>query len=218
MSLDQGIVTLITRRLSTLDDESVLGTRLVGDARRLWRRIDHFIKMGLVTTEVDQAGLELACYALQLPVRQAKGMTAGKLGRTSLRDRCEQAAELMVSLLSDQAEEGLLDNVSKYLLEAPQRMPAVDEARLLADAVNLDDFGIVGLLGQMIQLTLQGQGAAELAEAMQKREEYGYWEARLKESFNFEPIGQIARRRLQQARKVVATLQAELMEEEAEKK
>ncbi len=49
--------------------------------------------------------------------------------------------------------------------------------------MNLEDFGIIGLMDQMIQLTRQGEGVAQLAEGTEKREQYGYWEARSKTAF-----------------------------------
>jgi hypothetical protein len=183
---------------------------LAGDAARLWRRIGRFLQMNLVGPQVDSDALELACYGLQLPLRQARGPTVGKPPRTSLRDRCEQAAELLVSLLGGELEESLLDRAARLLHETPQRSPMLDEARLLADAINLDDFGLIGWVNQTIQLALQGEGAGDLVVAWEKREQYGYWEARLKDGFHFEPIRQIATQRLQQARKVSAMLSAEL--------
>src|SRR5688572_25542653 len=97
-------------------------------------------------------------------MRQTKALPAGRLGRTSLRDRTEQSAELLVSLLGDEIDESLLDRATRLLHETPQRSPMLDEARLLADAVNLDDFGASGLVQQMVHLTRQGEGLAQLIE------------------------------------------------------
>src|SRR5439155_21785901 len=110
-----------------------------------------FRKMGLVPQEIDLDALELACYALQLPTRQARGVMAGRLGRTNLRERCEQAAELLVSLLASDVDEPLLDRTTRILLEIPNRPTPSEEAKLLADAVNLDDFGVTGLMIQSMQ-------------------------------------------------------------------
>jgi hypothetical protein len=206
MGVDSGLLALLTGLLGTLDDQEEIGPRLAADAQRLWRRLQSFLAMGLLTTRVDESSLELACYALQLPI--GKGQNLGKL-----RQRCEQAAELMVGLLSDQMEEHVLDRVSRLLLETPLRKPRLDEARLLADAANLDDFGITGFVVQAAQFGLLGQGVAEISLAWDKREQYGYWEARLKDGFHFEPVGRIARRRLEQARQIISMLNAELTED-----
>lgn len=219
MSLEPALLNLLTRRLTTLDNDSAAGPGLLADAQRLWNRLRRFIPMGLIGVTgqpLDEQALELACYALQLPNRHGRNLPPPRSARPSLRQRCEQAAELLVSLFDDeQADEALLERTAHLLQETPQRSPAMAEARLLADGVNLDDFGVVGLIGQAMQLALAGQGVEELAAAIQRREEYGYWDMRLKESFHFEPIGQIARQRLQEARKVAAMLNAELTEDKA---
>jgi hypothetical protein len=169
--------------------------------------------MNLIGPEADLDALELACYALQLPTRQGRGVTSGRLGRTNLRDRCEQAAELLVSLMGSDIEEPLLDRTTRLLHEVPHRSPVIDEAKLLADALNLEDFGVIGLVLQMVQLALQGEGVTDLHTASEKREEYGYWEARTKDGFHFEPVRAIALKRLATSRKVAKMLADELKED-----
>jgi hypothetical protein len=90
-----------------------------------------------------------------------------------------------------------------------------DEARILADAVNLDDFGVIGLLMQMIQLTRLGDGITQLADGSEKRDQYGYWEARLKDGFHFEPVRKLARKRLEHARQSAKMLLEEMSEDQA---
>jgi hypothetical protein len=214
MSLKPSLQHRLQRVLSTVDDQGLLGPRLTGDALRLWDRIRKFASMNLIGPEIDLDPLELSCYAMQLPTRQGKGVIAGKLGRTSLRERCEQAAELLVSLLGSDVEESLLDRTTRLLHEVPHRSPVIDEARLLADAINLDDFGVTGLIIQTVQLSLQGEGVADLSIAARKRDEYGYWDARLKDGFHFEPVRAMARRRLESAHKVAKMLADELSEDQ----
>jgi hypothetical protein len=213
MSLQANLRTRLEFVLSTVDDEGLRGPRLKADALRLWNRVQRFAAMNLIAPEMDKEGLELACYALQLPPRHGRGIIAGRLGRTNLRERCEQSAELLVSVLGEDVEESLLDRTTRLLHEVPQRSPVLDEARLLADAVNLDDFGITGMIVQTVQLALQGEGVADLAEAAEKREQYGYWQARLKDGFHFEPIRAIATRRLESAVAVAKMLADELRQD-----
>jgi hypothetical protein len=91
----------------------------------------------------------------------------------------------------------------------------LDAARLLADAVNLDDFGVIGVTQQAAQHARHGEGVNKLAYWLDRQEQYGYWDARLKEGFHFEPVRHIARQRLENARKVTAMLRAELEEDGA---
>lgn len=213
MSLQPDLRKRLEKVLSTLDDQGSLGPRLRGDAARLWRRISKWLSINLIGPGAEVDALELACYALQLPPRQGRGVMSGRLGRTNLRERCEQAAELLVSLMASDIEESLLDRTTRLLHEIPQRQPVLDEAKILADAINLEDFGVIGLVLQTVQLALQGEGVGDLAAAMEKREEYGYWEARLKDGFHFEQIRAIAMKRLASARKVAKILADELKED-----
>jgi hypothetical protein len=212
MSLSSNIRRRLEQVLSTLDDDS-LGPRLRQDAVRLWNRAQKFAAMNLIGPDADRQSMELACYALQLPPRQARGVIAGKLGRTNLRDRCEQSAELLVSLIGADVGDALLDSTTRLLHEIPHRTPVIDEARLLADVLNLEDFGLTGLIVQTVQMALQGEGINDLLAAAEKREQYGYWSARLKDGFHFEPIRALARRRLETARQVVKMLADELAQD-----
>jgi hypothetical protein len=214
MTLDSKLKRKLEQALAVVDDHATRGTRLRDDAQRLWKRCQKLVAMKLVGPEVDLDALELACHALQLPLRQ-KATGGGKFGRTNLKDRAEQAAELLVSLFDGEMDEDLLDRAARLLHEMPQRSPVPDEARILADAVNLDDFGLIGLLVQMIQLTRLGDGISQLAEGSEKRDQYGYWEARLKDGFHFEPIRKIARQRLEHARQAAKMLLEEMSEDQA---
>ena len=212
MSLDVKLRQRLEQALTVVEEHPTSGPRLVDDAARLWRRIQRFIGMNLVAEGLDSDALELGCYAIQLPLRRTRTLPTGRPARATLRERAEESAELLLGLTPD-ADEGLLDRTTRLLHEMPHRSPMVDEARLLADAINLDDFGVTGLVVQAIQLARGGEGIVQLADGLQKREQYGYWEARLKDGFHFEPVRQIARRRLDNARHVALLLLTELRED-----
>jgi hypothetical protein len=201
--------------LGIVDDHDTPGPRLLDDASRLWRRVQRLAAMGLADISKDRDAIELACHALQLPMRQTKSLPAGRLGRTSLPDRAEQAAELLVTLLGQEIDERLLDRATRILHELPQRSPMLDEARLLADAVNLQDFGAAGFVSLSIQLARQGGGVDQVATACEKREQYGYWEARLRDGFHYPAVRQIAQRRLARWRQIADLLRDELSEDQA---
>ncbi len=158
MPLDAKLRKRLERALSVVDDHATPGPRLVDDAGRLWRRVQKFLGLGLIPKGADLDALELASFALQLPFRQNKVPAVGKLGRTNLKERAEQAAEMLVGLLGEEADESLLDRATRLLHELPHRSPIIDEAKILADAVNLDDFGVTGLIQQAVQLTRRGMG------------------------------------------------------------
>jgi hypothetical protein len=197
-----------------VDDHGTPGPRLLDDALRLWQRVEKLVAMNLVPAEgLDRDALELACYALQLPSRRTRTLPTGRPQRSTLRERSEESAELLLGVAGNDTDELLLDRSTRLLHEMPHRSPMVDEARLLADAVNLDDFGVLGVALQVVQLARQGEGVNQLAEGCEARELYGYWDARLKDGFHFEAVRQIAQRRLESARQVCAMLSAELRED-----
>jgi hypothetical protein len=212
MPIDGKVIARLKQALATSDDHVAPGPRLVDDATRLYRRIIHFTEMKLVAEGIDLDAVELACYAIELPCRSTRASATARGGRSGIRDRSEEAAELLLGLALD-VDDALLDRTARILHEMPHRQPMLDEARLLADALNLDDFGIIGLLNQAMTSSIAGDGLLQLADGLQKREIYGYWEARLKDGFHFEPVRLLARRRLDNYRHVALLLSTELKED-----
>ena len=215
MPLPLRIRQLVEKALARIDDTDARSARLIDDGQRLWGRAQQLLAMKVVPEVEDTAAMELACFALQLPLRNPRGLPGGKLGRTNLRERTDQAAEMLLTTLGDEVEEELLDRTTQVLHALPQRAPGLDEARVLADAVNLEDFGVTGILQQMIQLSRSGGGVAQIAEGLEKREQYGYWNARLKEGFHFDAVRALAEQRLEHARRVTALLLREMKEDRA---
>jgi hypothetical protein len=214
MPLDLNLQHHVQRMLAPDEDSPARGTRLLDDAKRLWQRLQRFMAMNLIAQDADRDALHLACFALQLPLRHHKAPTAGRLGQISLKERAEQAAELLISSAPEHADEQLLDRATRILRDVPHRSAASPESRLLADAVNLDDFGLIGLVLQAMHLARANASVDQLADGFHKRRQYGYWEARLKDGFHFEPIRQIARQHLQHAQQAVDLLLAELREDQ----
>ncbi len=203
----------LDRALSALDDRGTVGPRLVDDAHRLWRRVQKLLAMSLVPASADVYSLELACYALQLPFAYDKSSRVRVTGRTNLRDRAAIAIERLPGFFDDKSDPAMLDRTLRLLDEVPDRAPKLADARLLADAVNLEDFGVSGLIAQTIQLVRQGDGLVQLIEGAEKRELYGYWEARLKDGFHFEPARRLAHHRLENARATAKLLSEEWLQE-----
>jgi hypothetical protein len=213
MALDEQLVQALEQALRAVDDHGTTGPRLVDDAKRLWRRIERYVQTGVVSEGIDLEALEVSTYALQLPLRRIRLLATGKPARSTLRERAEEAAELLIGVVPEETDTMLLDRTARLLHEMPHRSPVLDEAKLLADAVGIEDFGIIGLIGQTIALARQGEGALQAAEGAVKREQYGYWEARLKDGFHFDAIRAIAEQRLAHARDMARLLVEELIED-----
>jgi len=212
MPLEKKLQAVLERALRAVDEAPVAGPRLIDDAGRLWNRAKRLLALNLVDpTTIQPDAMELACFGIHLPLKGQRVTTVrGKLGRPSLKERAEQTAEILVNLAGDYIDEPLLDRTTRILHEIPHRKPAMDEARLLADAINLEDFSIAGLFVQAIELTRTGDGLLQLVDGVNKREQYGYWDARLKDGFHFEPVRKLARQRLDHVRRVANLLTDEL--------
>jgi hypothetical protein len=214
MPLDTTLTKRIVRALSVLDERGTTGPRLADDAARLWRRAKKLLAMDLVPSDADSDALELSCYALQLPFAYDKSHRGQQPMRTRLKDRAVQAIEALPAMFDQAAPDAaLLERTISLLEQMPERTPKSMDARLLADTVNLDDFGVCGLIVQTIQLCRQGEGLAQLMDGAEKRELYGYWDARLKDGFHFEQTRRIAQVRLENARAATKLLASEWMQE-----
>jgi hypothetical protein len=214
MPLDATLTKRMVRALSVLDERGTTGPRLVDDSARLWRRVKKLLSMELVPSQIDRDSLELACYALQLPFAYDKSHRNQQTLRTRLKDRATLAVEALPDIfVLTSSDNSLLERTMALLAQMPQRTPKISEAKILADAVNLDDFGVCGLIVQTIQLARQGEGMQQLIDGSEKRELYGYWDARLKDGFHFEQTRRIAQSRLENARAVTKMLTQEWMQE-----
>jgi hypothetical protein len=191
--------------LSTVDPHGTTGRRLLDNSSRLCSLTHHLLSLNLIPPPTDTAAIDLACSALQLTLRHPQPQRSPM----TLRDRAESAVELLISSVQSGEDGPLLDRACQLLQQIPQRAPATPEARLLADAVNLEDFGLTGMLSLMVSLAVAGDGITQLAEACSTREQYGYWDARLAR-FHFPAVRELATRRLASARQFCAMLDAEL--------
>ncbi len=207
------MIKQIQKHLQT-DENGKPIPRLIADGKRLFSRIASFHEMSLTSKTPNMELLEIACYALQLPQRQISQIAGARFGQLSLKQRCEQASELLVTLLGEHSDDKKLDLITSILSDVPAKSPRSDEAKLLADAINLDDFGLVGLLNTTTSMALAGQGIDALIDGARKRDVYGYWESRLRDGFHYNPIRLIAEKRLGAARRWLEKIDAELNEDQ----
>lgn len=198
---------------------SLRSAKFVGDAHladsggRLFRRSVALAKAELRGVKLDLEALETACFAIQLPFRAGATMPQTSMGVVSIAERCSHAAELLVAF-ADALPEALIDRTTRILIECPRRQTTLNEAKAVSDPLNLDDFGLSGFCRSAALLVHSGGGLTRLADAITKREQYGYWDARLKDSFHFNSVRVVAARRLAAARAAFQQLQIELQEDD----
>src|SRR5690242_1885993 len=95
----------VSALLATVDDRGTPGRRLADNSSRLCSLVRHLMSLGLTPAQTDTDALDLACTAMQLTLRHPQG---GR-GPTTLRDRAESAAELLVTAVQPGADPALLD-------------------------------------------------------------------------------------------------------------
>ena len=70
------------------------------------------------------------------------------------------------------------------------------EGQIVAEADNLDEFGLLSFWPTIRRGMLEGKGVQAAIETWHRRKEYQFWSARLNDSFRFAPIQKLAEERL----------------------
>jgi hypothetical protein len=92
-----------------------------------------------------------------------------------------------------------VEKICKIIIESSNKFAEMIEAKILSDARSLDDMGAVGIFNEFRRYIVHGKGATDAINSWQRKVDYRYWEARLKESFRFESVRKIANRRFHSA-------------------
>jgi len=92
-----------------------------------------------------------------------------------------------------------IDKINKIIIESGNRFTNMTEAMILSDARNLDDMGAVGIFNEFRRYVIHGKGASDALDSWKRKIDYRYWQARLKESFRFESVRNLAERRFSAA-------------------
>jgi len=119
----------------------------------------------------------------------------------SAEDVKEYSAELAGDRLRGKMPDRELDLVQEIIRRAHDASIELAEAKILSDADSLDDIGALGVWRDLRRYILEGRAVEDTVRAWQRREQYGYWEARLRDAFNLEAARRLAERRLEAARR-----------------
>ena len=82
------------------------------------------------------------------------------------------------------------------------------EGQVVAEAENLDEFGLLSLWPTIRRGLIEGKGVQAVIETWHRRKEYQFWSARLNESFRFAPIQKLAEARLAMYERMMGALEA----------
>lgn len=162
-----------------------------------------------VSVPADTLPVVVAALASFLPLRDTRELASPALGVVNLGRRGFRAAELLLEEIPDLLPVEAMDNTLRLLLELGAPEPALPETRVLADAINLADFGVVGLLHPAVAGDPR-TASTDVAERFRLRRRTGYWATRLRDDFHFDKTRRLAQDRLDRAAQVVAWYDDEL--------
>ena len=118
----------------------------------------------------------------------------------SAEDIKQYSAELAGDRLRGRLPGRQLGQVQEIIRRVHDAAADLPEAKILSDADSLDDIGALGVWRDLRRACLEGRAIDEAVRAWQQREQYGYWEARLRDVFNLETSRKLAEARLAGAR------------------
>jgi len=127
----------------------------------------------------------------------------------SAQDVKEYSAELAGARLHRFLPARQRELVQEVIRRAHDASADIPEARLLSDADSLDDIGALGVWRDLRRYVLEGRAVDDAVRAWERREQYGYWTARVQDVFNLETSRRLAAQRLEAARAFMKALASE---------
>ena len=118
----------------------------------------------------------------------------------------EQAAALLEERLADVLPTGSLERAARAIRLMHEREPQSIEAQVVAEANNLEEFGLLSLWPSIRRGMVEGKGIQAVIESWRRKKEYHFWTARLRDSFRFDAIRHLASARLQTLERVMVEL------------
>jgi HD superfamily phosphodiesterase len=118
--------------------------------------------------------------------------------------------ELGVGALQERAD-GLMpaetvETAARAIRECNERYSRSSEARVLSEAENLDEIGIMYVLRHFRRYQVEGQPLEQLVVTWTRYREYHYWEARINDCLRWETTRHIARARLEAVEQFMGAL------------
>jgi len=124
----------------------------------------------------------------------------------SAEDIKEYSAELAGDRLTGHLPPRQLEYVQEIIRHAHDATTDIPEAKVLSDADSLDDMGALGVWRDLRRSILEGRAVEDAVRTAQRREQYGYWDARLREALRLETSRRLAASRLSAARAFMTQL------------
>lgn len=119
------------------------------------------------------------------------------------------AADALREYAGDLLPERVLHLTQEAIRQINDRVSSSPEARVIAEAENLDEIGLTYILRQFRQQQVEGRSLEQLLLSWRRQQEYAFWEARINDHLRFEGAKAAARRRLAAVDQFMDALAAE---------
>ena len=126
--------------------------------------------------------------------------TAYSAASMSAEDVKEYSAELAGDRLKSLLPARQVSLVQDIIRRAHDAAADLPEAKILSDADSLDDVGALGVWRDVRRGALEGRAVEDIVRAWHRREQYGYWETRVRDAFYLATARRLAQSRLATAR------------------
>ncbi len=128
------------------------------------------------------------------------------LGTLTEGDR-EEGARMMEHSLAGLLPPASLDRAGRAVRTYHERTTEVIEGHIVADAKNLQEFGLLSLWPAIRRGLLDGKAVQAVLDTWHRKQEYQFWSARLQDAFHFDSVREVARRRLADLERFMSELE-----------
>ncbi len=140
-------------------------------------------------------------------IRQEEARRQEVLVRQTPDTHSEQSAMIMEASLGGIVDRDSLDRAVVAVRSLGDRHIESLEGQIVAEADNLDEFGLVGLWTAIRRGALDGKGVQSVIDTWHRRNEYQFWTARLNDSFRFAAVRKLAEARLAEYERLMEVLE-----------
>ena len=115
----------------------------------------------------------------------------------------EDLRDFSTQVIHEKLEEILnprqIERICSIIIDSGKRKTNLIEAMILSDARNFDDMGAIGIFNEFRRYVIHGRGVSDAILSWKRKIDYDYWTARLRESFRFNTVRELAKKRVDYA-------------------
>lgn len=193
-------------------------------SQRLVRNSKHICQLpelGKITLQTDHFCLITAAYfsdaGLAYYLKRENKASVPVISNSNNGDLLDFCTQIIEEELNSVINKARIEKINRIITESSKHFTEMHEAMILSDARNLDDMGAVGIFNEFKRYIIGGKGVCNALKSWERKIDYQYWQARLKESFHFEQVRKLAKKRLSAAEQFMNQLKIETEAHDLEK-